>query len=273
MPRQLPFFKAYPLTAKAAVHTPLVFRAGLESLANLPWPSLEGIRDFAHFAGIGDGALRTALSRARSEASLLVEEDSEGRKRYLIDPATFEMGAAQIRSDRRPEGFLLAVFSFKSEENEGRSALRALLKGFGFRKLAQNTYIQGRIGTEGLRAAVRSLGLEAHFFLFTCPDIEDAGLVARIFELFDFKGRSRELRDYLVRLKAFLPEGLAGDELARRLLYVGPVSWELVEAREPPFPASYLPADYALAEIHRFYDQRAADGGAALLSYYESVNR
>jgi DNA-binding transcriptional regulator PaaX len=273
MPRRPAFVKAYPLTAKAAAHTPAVFRAGLETFGGLPWPSLEGIRDFAHFAGIGDGALRTALSRARSEASFIVEADSHGRRRYILAPSTLEMGATQIHSDRRPEGFLLAVFSFRSEENAGRLALRGVLKNFGFRKLAQNTYIHGRIGTEGLRTVIRALGLEEHFFLFTCPEIEDADLVARILALFDIEGRRTELREYLVRLKAFLPGDLPEDELARRLLYVGAVHWERIEASEPPFPAKHLPADYALAEIHRFYGKKITEGRKALLFYYEKVNR
>jgi len=157
MARKLAFIKAYPLTAKAATHTPLVFRAGLESFEGLPWPSLEGIRDFAHFAGIGDGAVRTALSRAKAEGSILVEPDSKGLNRYALAPASFEMGLAQIHSDQRLEGFLLAVFSFKSDDNEARSALRGVLKNYGFKKLAQNTYIHGRIETEGLRRAIRGL--------------------------------------------------------------------------------------------------------------------
>jgi DNA-binding transcriptional regulator PaaX len=273
MPKTPAFVKAYPLSAKAAVHTLQVFRAGLEDLGELPWPSLEGIRDLALFAGIGDGALRTALSRARSEGSLLVEADAQGRSRYRLAPVNFEMGAAQIHVERRLEGFLLAVFSFKSEENEARSALRGVLKGYGFRKLAQNTYIHGRIATEGLRAAVRSLGLDEHFFLFTCPEIDDEDLVARILALFDIEGRRKELKAYLARLRGFLPDDARGDELARRLLYVGAVHWELVEAGEPPFPAKHLPADYPLAEIQRFYGQRLEEGRRTLLAYYEKINR
>jgi len=273
MAKELAFLEAYPLNARAAVHTPLVFRAGMASLADLPWPSLEGIRDFAHFAGISDGAVRTALSRAKVETSLLYELDTGGCKRFRLDPSTFEMGVAQIHSDQRPEGFLLAVFSFRSEENEERSSLRTLLKGYGFRKLAQNTYIHGRIGTESLRVAVRKLGLERHFFLFTCPEIDDSGLVARILELFDVQGRSDELRVYLAHLKAFLPESVSGDELARRLLYVGAVHWERIEASEPPFPHRYLPADYALSKIQRFYARRDEEGRDALYSYYERVNK
>jgi DNA-binding transcriptional regulator PaaX len=273
MARQPAFMKAYPLTAKAALHTPLVFRAGYESFGGLPWPSLEGLRDFAHFAGIEDGALRTAISRAKAEASLLVETEADGRSRYVLAPATFAMGTAQIHAEARQEGFLLAVFSFKQEENEERSALRSVLKAYGFRKLAQNTYIHGRIGTEALRAAIRGLGLERHFFLFTCPEIDDEELIARILALFDIEGRRKELRDYLLRLKAFLPEGLPADELARRLLYVGAVHFERIEASEPPFPAKHLPPDYALGEIQGFYGQRLAEGHEAIFSYYEKTNR
>jgi len=262
---------AFPLTAKAAVHTPLVFRAGMFAGDGLPWPSLEGIRDFARFAGIEDGTVRTALSRGKRDGSLLAETDGTGRNRYILSPETFAMGAAQVRADRRPEGFLLAVFSFTAPEQEERASLRALLKSYGFRKLAQNTYIHGRIETSGLVSAIRELGLERNFFLFTCPDIEDEGLVARVLALFDLEARRRELDNYLGLLREFLPEGLAGDEFARRLLYVGAVHWERVEAGEPPIPAKYLPAGYALGEIQAFYGQKLEEGHGAMLGYFTRV--
>lgn len=275
------FMKAFPLTARAAVHTPLVFRAGLYSADGLPWPSLEGIRDFAHFAGVEDGAIRTALSRGKRDGSLLVETDSAGHNRYSLAPATFAMGTAQIRADQRPEGFLLAIFSFTAPEQEERASLRALLKSFGFRKLAQNTYIHGRIETEGLKAAIRGLGLENNFFLFTCPDIDDENLVARVISLFDLESRRKKLGKYFDLLKDFLPEELSrattavhnavSDEFARRLLYVGAVHWEHVEASEPPIPAKYLPADYAFKEIQAFYGQKLEEGRAVMLGYFRRV--
>ena len=263
---------AYPLTAKAAVHTPIVFRAGLFALENIPWPTLEGIRDFAHFAGIGDGAVRTALSRAKADASILVGTDAGGRNRYSLAPATFAMGTAQVHADQRPVGFLIAIFAFKAEDQEDRAALRNLLRSYGFRKLAQNTYIHGRIETAGLRSAIADLGLEEHFYLFTCPDIEDGHLIARILALFDMEGRRKELREYLVRLRSFLPEHMAQDELARRILYVGAIHWERIEASEPPFPPKYLPDDYALSDIQHFYGQRLEEGREALFEYYRDIN-
>jgi DNA-binding transcriptional regulator PaaX len=216
--------------------------------------------------------VRTALSRAKAEDSLLVEADASGRARYRLSPATFAMGSAQLGSGARKEGFLLAVFSFRAEEGEDRAALRGLLKDYGFRKLAQNAYIHGRIATEGLREAVRELGLESHLFLFTCPDIDDERLIARILELFDLEGRRKELREYLARLKPFLAEGLPPDDLARRLLYVGAVHWERVEAGEPPFPAKFLPSDYALPSIQEFYGRRLEESRELILDYYRRHN-
>jgi hypothetical protein len=294
---------AFPLTAKAAIHTPLVFRAGLFSADGLPWPSLEGIRDFARFAGIEDGAIRTALSRAKREGSVLAQADGARGARYVLAPETFARGVAQVRADQRPEGFLLAVFSFSTPEQEERASLRALLKSYGFHKLAQNTYIHGRIETESLMAAIRELGLERNFFLFTCPDIEDEGLVARVLSLFDLESRRKELDNYLALLKDFLPDELlrkanagdravgrqeadglaagddtsgdqaageqaAGDEFARRLLYVAAVHWERVEASEPPIPARHLPAGYAYGEIQTFYGHRLQEGRPAMLKYF-----
>ena len=275
------FMTAFRLTAKAAIHTPLVFRAGLFSGEGLPWPSLEGIRDFARFAGIEDGAIRTALSRAKREGSLIAEADGTRSARYVLAPETFARGVAQIRADKRPEGFLLAVFSFSTPEQEERASVRALLKSYGFRKLAQNTYIHGRIETESLVTAIRDLGLERNFFLFTCPDIEDENLVARVLSLFDLESRRKELREYLKLLKDFLSEEVsrqaetgdqaAGDEFARRLLYAAAVHWERVESGEPPIPARHLPPGYAFGEIQAFYGRRLQEGRRAMLGYFKRV--
>jgi len=266
------FMAAYPLNARAAIHSPMAFIQGFFASENLPPPTMEGIRDFTRFAGIGDGAMRTALSRAKKEGSLVAFSDAAGRTRYRLSDETFAMGTAQVRADRRPEGFLIAIFSFKTEEAEARSVLRGILKSYGFRKLAQNAYIHGRIESSGLMAAVRGAGLEDNFFLFTCVDIDDDRLVGRVFELFDLKGRAAYLREYLTRLKDFLPDGISGDDAARRLLYVGAVHWERVEAGEPPFPARYLPKDYSLAEIQSFYGKRLMEGAQALLGYCREKN-
>ena len=161
------FMKAFPLTAKAAVHTPLVFRAGLYGRGR---PALAlprgnpGLRPFR--GGRGWGYPHRPFAGQARRIACRGSRFRWPQSVFPRAPATFAMGTAQIRADQRPEGFLLAVFSFTTPEQEERASLRALLKSFGFRKLAQNTYIHGRIETEGLKAAVRGLGLENNFFLF-----------------------------------------------------------------------------------------------------------
>lgn len=266
------FREAYPITAKAAVHTPSVFRSGMPGLSGLPWPRLEGIRDFARFAGISDGAMRTALSRAKAEGSLVVEADAAGVNRYRLSAAQLARGNAVIHSGTRPEGFVVAVFAFRSEDSDERAALRETLKDFGFRKLAQNAYINGRLDTAPLKEAVRGMGLQDHLHLFTCPELEDEDQARRVVALFDLESRRKELAEYLAVLGAFLPDGLADDELARRLLYVGPVHFERIELGEPPIPKRYHPVDYPLDEINRLYGERLERGGALMLSYYAEMN-
>jgi DNA-binding transcriptional regulator PaaX len=272
MSRAPDFREAYPISAKAAVYTPVIFRAGMEYLVDLPWPSLEGIRDFARFCNIGDSAMRTALSRAKADGGLLIKRDAVGTNRYHMAASRFEMGKTVIHGDERPEGFIIAVFSFKSDDANERAALRDLLKDFGFKKLAQNTYINGCIETAGLRASARELGLDKHLYLFTCPDIEDRDLVNKILDLFDLEAKKKELGEYLSLLWDFLPDGLPKDELARRLLYIGPVHYERCEAGEPPFPAKYLPSDYPLKEIQGFYGRRLEEGRQWILEYYSEAN-
>ncbi|MDP3178323.1 MAG: hypothetical protein Q8M76_10500 [Spirochaetaceae bacterium] len=110
--------EAYPISAKSAAHTPAVFRSGLEALDGLPWTAFPG---------------RAWQASATSRAS-----PASGTARLA-------MGSAVIREELRPEGFLVAVFSFKSED-----------------------------ATE--RAALRELGLERRLFLFAYSDIDDRDL-------------------------------------------------------------------------------------------------
>ena len=51
-----------------------------------------------------------------------------------------------------PEGFLIGVFSFRAPEEAKRRAARETLLHFGFKRIAQNTYINGVIDTSGLEA-------------------------------------------------------------------------------------------------------------------------
>lgn len=268
------FMELYPFTAKEAVFTPLIFRAGMEQLGNMPYPSLAGIRDLAYFSGISDSAVRTTLSRAKSNGSIIVFKDALGNSRYKLSQAYFEMGMTMISREKQPEGFIVAVFSFTKDAISERAVVRETLKNFGFKRIAQNTYINGRIETKSLLDAMKDYGLEKNLYLFHCPDIDDLDLLHKVLELFDMKTRKTMLQNFYAQTVEFLTsERLSDEEIGRRLLYFGAVYWTVCQVDEPPIPEKYLPNGYPLQKIKEFYGHYMQKNMDKIVDYYLEVNK
>jgi DNA-binding transcriptional regulator PaaX len=267
------FMELYPFTAKEAVYTPLIFRVGVELLNSMPYPSLAGIRDLAYYSGISDSAVRTTISRGKSNGSILVFKDSQDVSRYQLSQAYFEMGMTTISRDKQPEGFIVAVFSFTKDAVSERAVVRDTLKNYGFKRIAQNTYINGRIETKGLLGAMKDFGLEKNLYLFQCPDIDDLDLLNKILELFDIQNRMNLLQNFYSQMVAFLTEeGLSDEEIGCRMLYFGAVYWTVCQVDEPPIPAKYLPNGYPLQKINEFYNDFMQMNMVKLVNYYLKVN-
>lgn len=269
----LEFLKDYPYSAKEVVFTPIIYRVGLQMPDTVPFPSIKGIRDLAAFAGISDTSIRTALSRAKADGSIHEFKDALGENRYAIAPSTFEMGLATINRDSHPEGFILAVFSFTKDAESERAVVRDTLKNYGFKRIAQNTYINGRIDTAGLMTKMKSFGLEKNLYLFHCPDIDNCDLIQKILVLFNIEKRKEMLNHFYDSMINFLNEsGMSDLDLGRRLLYFGAIYWTVCENGEPPIPKKYLPYDYPMAKIRAFYTQFIEQNKNKLIKYYIEVN-
>lgn len=269
------FRKAYPLSVKGSVYNFLILRDGAPFLAGLPYPSLAAIRDFALFAGTSDSAIRTLLSREGRAGYIVRERDEAGVMRYRLTDPSLVLGMVNSRQSGLPEGFIVAAFSFTADAASERSIVRETLKNFGFKKIAQNVYLNGRIDVEPLRAAMRELGLDSHLYLFHCPDLDDEALTRRVLELFEIGERSAELAAFESAMLSFLgPARVAAserDEAARRLIYAGLVFWERFVTTEPPLPARLMPEGYRFGEISHAYDERYAVSAPAITEYYARI--
>ncbi|MGK4002111.1 hypothetical protein WMF31_05770 [Sorangium sp. So ce1036] len=253
---------------------PVVFREGLPVLADLPFVSAAGMRDLAEFGGHGAGAIRTAMSRLRASGEVATFTDDGGVTRYRMTAIQRSISRAVLGRSARPEGFLLAIFSFASDDARERQIVRDALKLHGFQRLAQNAYINGQINTDELEAALEKHGLTEHVFLFRCPEIDDPVLRRKLTELFDLRGRKKALLQFQRDLVAFLEEpGIGDDELARRFFYAGPVHYRITFMEEPPLPARYLPPDYPLEKVTSVMPELAERRSRALIAYYRRVNR
>lgn len=270
---RLAFLKDYSYSAKEAIFTPILYRIGLQMPETVPFPSLNGIRDLAKFAGISDTAVRTAISRAKADGSILEFKDDHGKSRYSIAPATFEMGMASITRDKQPEGFIVAVFSFTKDADSERAVVRDTLRNYGFKRLAQNTYINGRIDTKGLMETMKVFGLEKNLYLFHCPDIDDQDLIHKIMVLFDLENRKIYLDLFYDWMVSFLSEqGISDDELGQRMLYFGSIYWTECENGEPPIPKKHLPPGYPMPKIKAFHQDFIEKNKQKLIQYYIKVN-
>jgi len=267
------FKQKHPLSAREAIYTPMILRDDTFKGSSLPYPSLRGIRDFAAYCRISDGAVRTALSRARAEGEIRVFQDAAQVTRYRLVESMMNMGRAVSARPNRAEGFILAVFSFKSDQEMERVKVRETLKYYGFKKIAQNTYINGRIDTTHLKAAMRKFDLEKNLYLFNCPNVDDVELIKKILSVFKIGERRKLLRQFYKELADFLLEkNLDPEEIVHRIYYAGPVHWTICFVDEPPFPQQYLPADYPLRSISQLYIEVLESHREILVEHYRKVN-
>jgi DNA-binding transcriptional regulator PaaX len=266
------FIRRHPLSLQEVIATPLIFREYVPGLEGLPFPQLAIIRELAAFAGHSPGAVRTALSRLRATSGLVSFVDPAGVTRFRLTETQKSVSGVVRAWPERPEGFLIGVFSFRAPEEAKRRAVRETLLHFGFKRIAQNTYINGMIDTSGLDAEMRRARAADRFYIFRCPEIDDPALLRRLAEVFDVKGRRRTLEVFREELAAFLEEpGIDGMEFGRRVFYAGPVHHRVCFFEEPPIPARILPPGYPLSELRSYLDSAITARRSDFVHYYRTL--
>lgn len=265
------FLDRHAVSLNELLIAPLVFRATTPLLADLPHATPAVMRDLAEFAGHGAGAIRTALSRLRSSGAIETFV-AAGVTRHRIGALADSISGVVQRRFERPEGYVLAIFSFEAGDARERQLVRDALRGHGFQKLAQNVYINGQIDTAGVERVVHEHGLSEHLFLFRCPDEPDPARDRRLMQLFDVKGRARVLARFERELHEFLhAPGVTGDEFARRYLAAGPAHYRVTFADEPALPARCLPADYPLERLVPYAEPTGARA-RTVVDYWRRMN-
>ncbi len=267
------FVRKYPLSLKEIITTPMIFREAVPQFDGLPFPSLPAIRDLAEFSGHNYGSLRTAISRARRSGKLESFRDHNGITRFRLTKLQKSVSNVVVNWQDRPQGFTLAVFSFRKEDEKERRTVREILKYFGFKKLAQNTYINGMFNTEGLEAEIEHRKLHKNLYLFHSLQVDSPGLLDQLRKIFDVEKRALELSEFETDLKEFVNESAhAGDEFARRIFYAGPIHYSKCFVEEPPLPASVLPEGYPLIRLQNYLDNIIRIRGREILTYYLKLN-
>ncbi len=266
------FIRRHPLGLREVIATPMIFRENIPGFETLPFPGVEILRDLAAFAGYGYGALRTAMSRAKASGELSGVQDEAGIQRFRLTPTQESVSRVVRDWSSRPEGFIIGVFSFHAKEGAGRRAARENLQYFGFKRIAQNTYVNGMIDTTDLEAEMERAGVADRCYLFRCSSVEDPKLLARLSRVFDVKGRASTLERFRRELEGFLEEpGLDAMEMGRRVFYAGPVQHRVCFVEEPPIPARMLPASYPLSGLTAYIGSVLRRRWKQIETYYRAL--
>lgn len=267
------FEKKYPVLLSELLLTPVVFRFNAPELADLPHASAAGMRDLAQFAGHSPGAIRTAMSRLRASKLVETHHDEAGVTRYQLAAMARSISHTVRDRPQRPEGFLLAIFSFSSEDVRERQVVREALKLHGFQKLAQNVYLNGQIDTAELEALLARERLTERVYFFRGQESDDPVIRRRVTALFDLEKRGAMLRQFHRDLVAYLtPPDLDESTFARRFFYVGPVHYRVSFIEEPPLSARFLPPDYPREALDGLLTELGRARAGALARYFRAVN-
>jgi DNA-binding transcriptional regulator PaaX len=231
------------LTAQEVAHAMPVLQSVHPALKDAPAPRLATIRQLAQRAGVRDGTLRTALSRACASGSLTV---SDGR--YCLGPRSREEIAAAQALLARTQGYTLAVVL----EGEQRDLphLHELLRRFGFQALQRSVWVGARAADDRLSVALRHAGLGSAVVVFQADEV-DSEARARLSKLWHLKDRVAALRKFHRQLMGYLTEKRIGArEAAWRCVEAAPIWYRVAVQDEPPFPLALRGSDYPLEPLN-----------------------
>ncbi len=270
MEKKTDFKLKYPISLTAAIFYPLIYEVW-NNLSDLPGVKLKCIINFCHYAGYNDGAVRTAISRLKKKG-ILISTDDKQKAGYKLNKIQ-RMRTIQMKDEAIQQGFTLAVFSFNRENERERYIIRSILTKTGFKKFAQNTYINTRGRKDELLRKIKNEDLEKHLFIFECEDDLDENTILRMIEIWKINSRVNLLNQFFSDLQAFaIPDGLSKQEIFNMFGYAGSVFVTRFQHTEPPVPGKYLPADYPIKKIYNFLLEKNHEFLENTKSYFIEVN-
>ena len=264
------FKSIYQVSLTDSVFYPFIYKIWYNS-KDLPDVKLKCILDFCKYAGNKEGAARTAITRLKKKG-ILISADNSQKAGYILNEI-FKNRVMQVKNGLVEQGFTLAVFSFSRENEKERYVIRSVLAGTGFKKLAQNTYINVRGRKDELMKKIKKEGLEKHLFIFECDENLDENTISRLTSIWGVNERIKLLNKFYFDLRTYLkPEGLPGQEIFHMLGYAGTVFSVIFQRTEPPVPEKYLPTDYPLKKVYNYILQKNHEFFTDTKRYYIEVN-
>jgi hypothetical protein len=265
------FMKKYPATLPELQISPCVFRETFLLTKDIPYPGIHHIRDICEYANYTNGALRTSLSRSIKTKELDFFYDENKIKRFRLTKTQQNVSKALLADIGDTKDFSLVIFSFTTEQERERRDARYLLGGYGFRLFAQNTYIRRRIKREFFENSLKEYGLMNNVFLLDCLDPGTAEFRERLYSQFEMNKMLKLINTFYNDLNYFLTDDLDAAEYSRRILYVGPVYYNICFANEVPIPETYYPEGYLIKKLKVYFQSIPEYRWNDFITYYMNI--
>lgn len=267
------FKEKYPLKVGSAIIAPLAQKHYFSDVPDLPFATLKGMYQLGEYYGIPKTSVRATLFRLCREGAIEAFTDEAGVTRYKMDKmmALISDNAALFG---KSEGFTLAIFNFKKEDARERYRVREILDSFGFRKLAQNVYLNIRVDSGNIMKEMAKWGLQDNIYLFDCDDIKDASMIRRIASLWELDKWNDRLEEFYEDLRSYFSfEGLEDDEIYKRYSYGYSVFFVYFQEKHPFVPQGFLVEGYALGKVLELIRSTVDDYRDNIIGYYRLINR
>lgn len=238
----------------------------------IPFVTLSGMRGFAEYCGVSYASLRTTLTRWKKNGWIEVFCDPAGKTRYrMLD--MMKLVADNAAEIDKPVGFTIAVFSFKKENEKERYRVREVLGSFGFKKLAQNVYLNARTDSAKLMAEMEKWDLQENLFLFDCENVSES-MKVKIKEILELDKWNDRLREFYGELMNFLEfEGLSNEEIYNRHNYAFGVFYTYFQMEHPSIPKDFFSEDYAYKKVAELLESKYEEYYNNIMDHYMKLNK
>jgi hypothetical protein len=265
------FMKKYPATLPELQISPCAFRETFLLTKDLPYPGIHHLRDICEYGNYTYGALRTSLSRAIKIKELDFFYDECKTKRFRLTKTQQNVSKELSADIGDAKDFSVVIFSFSTEQEKQRREARYLLGGYGFRLFAQNTYIRRKIKRELFEKSLKEYGLMNNVFLLDCLDPGTVEFKERLYSHFEIDKTIKIVNAFYNDLIKFLSDDLEAVEYSRRILYVGPVYYNICYANEVPVPETYFPEGYLIKELKVYFKSIPEYRWNDFVTYYMNI--
>ncbi|MFT4143461.1 MAG: hypothetical protein QM644_03315 [Mobilitalea sp.] len=266
------FKEKYPLKVSSVIIAPVAQKFYFDNTMGLPFPTLKGMYCLSKYCNIPKTSVRATLSRMCKEGEIESFSDENGVMRYRMSNMMILI-SEQASHFGRSDGFTLAVFNFKKENDKERYRVREILNSFGFKKLAQNVYLNIRVDSEQIRKEIAKWELQNNVYLFDCDNIKDHSMVDRISELWELSHWNNRLNEFYQDLKTYFNfDNKSEEEIYQRYSYGYSVYFVYFYEKLPALPSNFFEQDNGLKKVMDLMETTLLQYADKICSYYKVIN-